>query len=559
MSRPLPRACLLAGVVAAVAISAAAAAPVAASSGSTPHVLLVGTFNGIPGQYADIQSAVNAAVRGDWVLVAPGDYHTDNTAAGVYVTTPGIHLRGMDRNHTIVDGTSSAAAVPCDPNPAVQELGPLDSGGNAIGRNGIEVYKASGVTVENFLVCNFLSGSGHTGNEVWFNGGDGSGTIGMGRFRAAFLTASSSYFKDSSSPMGMYALFSSNASGPGIFYNTYGSNMGDSAYYIGACQQVCNQVIAHGHAQNSALGYSGTNAGGNLVIRNSEFDHNRAGIVPNSLNNDDAPPPQNGLCPGSTTQSCMIIQNNYVHDNNNPHVPGAGIAGSAPIGSGIELSGGQWDTVTHNRVANNGGWGIVVHDFPDSETPPPASHCQGGVEQSGGVCYFQAFGNMVLDNLMVDNGDFGNPTNGDLAAATTAHDPGNCFVGNARPQGQGAVSSDPPDIQNPAVMGTCGQPNQGDTGPLFAELNCAAGGFVSGGQGCPPGSHYPSSTKVVLTPIPTNEQSMPNPCSGVPSNAWCPAAAGPGASAAVAAAGVAPVAVVGFALLRRRTRRMEKA
>ena len=39
------------------------------------HVLLVGTFAGHGGTYRTIQSAVNAAKTGDWILVAPGDYH----------------------------------------------------------------------------------------------------------------------------------------------------------------------------------------------------------------------------------------------------------------------------------------------------------------------------------------------------------------------------------------------------------------------------------------------------------------------------------------------------
>jgi hypothetical protein len=350
--------------------------------------------------------------------------------------------------------------------------------------------------------------------------------------------------------MAMYALFSSNSDGPGVFAHTYGSNMGDSVYYIGACQQVCNQVIDDGHAENSALGFSGTNAGGNLIIKHSEFDHNRAGIVPNSLNNDDAPPPQNGLCPNSPDTSCTIIRNNWVHDNNNPHVPGAGIAGSAPIGSGIEISGGQWDTVIHNRVQRNNSWGIVIHDFPDTETPPPTSNCQGGT-QSGPVCYFNAFGNRIADNLMLDNGDFGNPTNGDLAAATTLHDPGNCFQGNHRGRNQGDVSSDPPDIQDPNVMGTCGVPNQGDTGPLVTQLNCAAGGFIGGPASCPPGTHYPSSTVVKLAPIPIDEPTMSNPCNGVPSNPWCPVPTA-GHTATVAAFGaLAPLTLLG-ALARRR-------
>ena len=41
---------------------------------STGHVLTVGTFHDKKGEYATIQAAVDAAKKGDWILVAPGDY-----------------------------------------------------------------------------------------------------------------------------------------------------------------------------------------------------------------------------------------------------------------------------------------------------------------------------------------------------------------------------------------------------------------------------------------------------------------------------------------------------
>src|SRR6266581_2029453 len=56
--------------------------------------------------FSSIQSAVDAASAGDFVLVWPGTYHAKGTAdAGVLVTTPNIHIRGMDRNTVVVDGT----------------------------------------------------------------------------------------------------------------------------------------------------------------------------------------------------------------------------------------------------------------------------------------------------------------------------------------------------------------------------------------------------------------------------------------------------------------------
>ena len=53
------------------------------------------------------------------------------------------------------------------------------------------------------------------------------------------------------------------------------------------------------------MGYSGTNAGGDLAIVNSEWRDNMAGIVPNTLDSEANPP-----------QRDVLIAGNYVHDNN---------------------------------------------------------------------------------------------------------------------------------------------------------------------------------------------------------------------------------------------------
>jgi len=506
-----------------VALELAAARPAASAS---PQVLRVGTWHGVAGQYQDIQSAVDAALPGDWILIGPGDYHPDGSTspepAGIVVTTPDLHIRGMNRNTVIVDGTTPDAPTACDPGKAYQSPGPRVAGA-APGWNGIDVYKASGVYVENLTVCNFLtSPDGEEGNQIWWNGGDGSGQIGMTTYWGNYLSATSSYSNGFDNPRGEYGLFVSNASGPGSINSSYASNMGDAAFYVGACPD-CNAVLDHDHGQNSALGYSGTNSGGNLIVQNTEFDHNKTGLTSNSQNNDDAPSPQIGLCPDGGpgpigNGSCTIYEHNYIHDNNNPNVPGAGsgLAGAAPIGTGVVLAGARYSTLYANRIEHNGAWGVLVADLPD-QGENNFSHCQGGyyVPPPVDLCYYEAFGNEVSSNHLEGNGSFGNPTNGDLALDAIPHDPGNCFHGNVDPQG---ITSDPRFIQSPPYS-VCGAPNGSSDPVLTAEALCATQLLAP----CPslPHAHYPRPTQVRLPKL-APQTPMPDPCAGVPQNPWCP-------------------------------------
>lgn len=505
------------------------AMPAAAAS----RVLLVGSWHGHQGQYRSIQAAIDQARSGDWVLVGPGDYHErgDREArykplaeigAGVMITTPGIHLRGMDRNRVVVDGTKPGAAS-CSQRRADQDFGPRGAGGKPNGRNGVETWKAAGVSIENLTACNFLEGAGSGGNQVWVNFGDGSGKSTRGAFRGAWLSATSTFYA-TNAPAASYGIFSSNASGPGVFAHTYASNMNDSSYYVGACRN-CNTVVTDAHAQYSALGYSGTNAGGHLLIQDSEWDHNQSGIVTNSQNNDDAPSPQLGLCPRSSRVSCTFFQRNYVHDNNNPNVPSKGSAALGPVGSGIIVSGGRFDTVSNNRVENNGSWGILTVPFPDTGTPPPIAHCEGGIT-NGPLpgCYYDDWGNRVLGNSLRHNGFFGNPTNGDLGDISDEHTPGNCWQRNTHANGA-PVTSYPANLQ--VTNGRCGVANHGSApfDTLGQQVICA--NQLLGPCPSQPGQEYPRTTRVVMPPLPRGLPTMPNPCAGVPANAFCPAKVAP--------------------------------
>ncbi len=242
------------------------------------RVLLVGTFDGIPGQYESIQAAVNAAQPGDWILVAPGDYHEQAdhdhppTAeeislgwyGGVAIHTGDIHLRGMNRSSVIVDGTLPGSPA-CSSNPADQDLGVVGSDG-PIGRNGIDIW-ANGVSVDNLTVCNFpvIQNSmgdtvGDGGNGIWWDGGDNTGRIGLAGYGGSYLTATDTFDGtiDGDSVSGNYGIFSGESQGPGIWNQLYANNFSDSGMYIGACQSGLRRLGAQrldGEQRPRLLGY----------------------------------------------------------------------------------------------------------------------------------------------------------------------------------------------------------------------------------------------------------------------------------------------------------------
>ncbi len=491
-------------------------------------VLRVGTYKGMRGSYTTIQAAVNAAHAGDTILVAPGVYHeradhsgkysakgATEAGAGVWIQTKNIRLRGMDRNSVVVDGTKSGGSGSCSTSKKRQDLGPHGKNGKPLGRNGIEVYKASGVRIENLTACNFLK-TNDGGNQIWFNFGDGSGKQRAGSFSTSYVSATDSYYGGQHA-VGSYGIFASNSAGPGRIVHTYASNMQDSDYYVGACRD-CNTLISDAHAQYSALGYSGTNSGGHLRIVDSEWDHNKTGLVSNSQNNDDAPSPALGWCPGSTSRSCTFIEGNSFHDNNNPNVPGAGAAAFGPVGTGIVLAGVRGDTVRNNRFENNGAWGVVAAPYPDNDKPPPVAHCQGGIKNYLGTfrCYYDDWGNEVTANRFTHNGFFGNASNGDLADLSGDHTPGNCWHANT--DTSGTVTSAPADLQS--THGTCGARNAGAdlSSDLAAQLICDTELL---GRCAPSTGTYPRTTKIVMPKL-KRQKTMPNPCAGVPANPWCP-------------------------------------
>ena len=262
----------------------------------------------VPADYATIQEAVDAAAPGDLILISPGTYYE-----AVNVGTDNLTIRGLDRNTVVLDGEFE-----------------LD--------NGIRVLGADGVAIENMTAMNY------TNNGFFWTGVTG--------YRGSYLTAWRN------GDYGVYAFDSVK----GQLDNSYAAGSPDAGFYIGECYP-CDSVIDNVVSEHNGLGYSGTNSGGNLLIVNSRFNNNRAGIVPNSGSYE--------LCyPERET----TIVGNLVYSNNQPDTPAIDVAILA-MGNGILSAGGVANVIERNRVwdHNRLGIGLVpfLEDGANDDEPTP--------------------------------------------------------------------------------------------------------------------------------------------------------------------------------------------
>jgi hypothetical protein len=321
--------------------------------------------------------------------------------------------------------------------------------------------------------------------------------------------------------------------------NLYANNFSDSGMYVGACQRVCNVTINHDWMEDNALGYSGTNSGGRVIVENSMFDNNKEGFDTNTALTGDPPPPQDGRCTGTASRTrCWVFTHNTLENNNNPNVPISGTAGLGPTGTGMTISGGRYDTITNNTFIDNGAWGMAFVPYPEGNLTSDGRTCRGtggivatSLKISGLRCLYDAWAGMLSNNRFSGNGFFGNPGNADFANLVAGGGrPVNCFSGNVRVDtslshvlgpATSANAQDGHPEQTPATCGTL-SPSAGLFGTnsdvsLAVQLECDAG--LLNGSACS-SARYPKATAVVMQPLP-NLPSMPNPCAGVPANLWC--------------------------------------
>ena len=437
-------------------------------AGPTGGTTGVGVTIRVPQDRPTLDAAIEASTPGALILLDRGTYQGD---ALVPETKPGIRIRGIDRNAVIFDGQ--------------------DLRSNAI------VVQADDVIIENMTAHNYV------GNGFYWTGVDG--------YAGRYLTVWN---------VGLYGIYAIE-SRHGIFEQSYVSGAADAAFYIGECNP-CDAVVTDVTARLSAVGYSGTNAGGNLEVRDSLWELNGTAIMPNSFEGQAFPPPQRS----------SLISGNTIRDSGAQPVPAnSPLAGY--VGMGVAIAGGWENIVEDNHVTGSATYGIAI--FPT-------------LQASGTAIEPQL--NQIRANEIADSGK------ADLAVAD-GNAATNCFADNA------FDSSLPADIESLLPCG--GQETTTGDPSVLAELGVPSPELLDRLGPRPSYKEMPAPDPQPNMPdveVPTSPSDSParTPRSVAPSAT--PAAqgridpAGNGSSAVIAiiAAGVAAALVLLLLVGRRRSR-----
>jgi hypothetical protein len=329
-------------------LAAAVVAVVACTLGADQSAARVPAEIHVPQDAATLQLAIAQARPGDTIVLDAGTYPGGSV---VPASKHDITIVGVHRNDVVLDGADRR-------------------------RNGILV-RADGVSILNLSAHNFLENAFH-----WV-GGD--------RFRASYVTAWN---------VRGYGVYVEDAQN-GVIDHSYVSGAADAAYYVGECRP-CRATIANVVAERSAVGYSGTNSTG-VLIRDSVWRDNGAGIVANTYANEALPP-----------EARTTVVRNTITGSGRERVPiRTALAGF--VGIGVALAGGNENVVRNNRVSGSERYGIAVFSTaryvtfnPQASEPRPR---------------WRARDNRVTANVVSGSGL------ADLALASGAG-PRNCFVAN---------------------------------------------------------------------------------------------------------------------------------
>jgi hypothetical protein len=325
------------------------------------HTLKVGKH----AKYKTIIAAVKAAKAGDTIRVAHGTYKGQ------------VHIAGAKKRYLQIIGDVK------HPNKVIVEL---KGRHGASAQNGFFIDGADQVRVAGFQAQHYKANGFFALNVKGYKFDHSIAKWG-----------------------GTYGFYAFNSYG-GVMSDDVGAWNNDSGFYIGQTPKQTKptrSIATHLKAYGNVIGWSGTNMR-YVTITKSQFWNNATGIVPNTLDSEKFPPPEDN-----------VISGNDVFWNNFNYYLGApfkrrptSVKGDVPypVGVGILLYGGRTNTITNNNVYGNwlvgiGGIQAVTLKEPDLQT---------------------LIGNKVTNNKL---GLGGQDLNGsDLAYDGDGSD--NCFSGN---------------------------------------------------------------------------------------------------------------------------------
>ena len=274
------------------------------------------------------------------ILLAPGIYPGGIT---VPPDKPGITIRGEDRNTVVFDGQDTEVSA-------------------------IEV-SADGVTLENMTAHDFTAGGFYWSDVEGFAG--------------RYLTVWN---------VGLYGI-NAISSRDGVIEDSYVSAAAHTAFSIRECQP-CDATIRRVTATLSAVGFAGTNAGGDLVVEDSRFLLNGVGILPSSFDAGLEPPPQHDA----------IFRRNEVVGSGTVVTPRTSpLAGFHGVGIGI--AGGEGNLVEDNDVRGSARYGIAVFTAVDQATSwfPARNRVTGNRVSDSGIADLALAGGRGQENCFDAN------------------------------------------------------------------------------------------------------------------------------------------------------------
>jgi hypothetical protein len=274
--------------------------------------------------FTRIQKAVDKAKAGDKIRVRNGVYRE------------AVRINGKKKRNLQLIGNRA------HPRKVV-----LRARGNM--QNGVLVNAANEVTVDGFMARDYKS------NGFFFTNLTG--------YTMNHLVARHT---------GVYGLYAFNTIG-GRMKNSEAYYANDGAFYIGQTPpqaKPVRSIVSNVSGWGSPLGFSATNMR-YVTITRSRFYNNAAGIVPNALDSEKFPPPEDN----------EIIDNDIFWNNFNYHtgkppfaVREDATAALVPVGTGVLLLGGRGNRIENNRIHGNylGGVaaieGVLLQKHPEAKS-----------------------------------------------------------------------------------------------------------------------------------------------------------------------------------------------